>query len=105
MKFRTTFILLVVLAALGGYVLWSGREQSDANATTGAASIPVLQLDQAGIRAVGVRGEGKQVRVERDAGGWQIKAPKPGPADALRVTEVISDLAKLSATQMITPTG
>jgi len=105
MKFRTTLVLLVVLATLGGYVVWSGREKSDANATTGAAAVAVLQLDQAGIRAVEVRGEGKLVRVERDASGWQIKAPKPGPADALRVTEVISGLAKLSATQMITPTS
>src|SRR5258707_1197258 len=105
MKFRTTFILLIVLAALGGYVLWSGRQKSDANATNGATAIPVLQLDPAGIRAVEVRGEGKQVRVERDASGWQVKVPKPGPADAFRVTEVISGLAKLSATQTITPTG
>jgi Domain of unknown function (DUF4340) len=105
MKFRTTFILLIVLAALGGYVLWSGRQKSDASATTGAAAIPVLQLDPAGILAVEVRGEGKQVRVERDASGWQVKVPKPGPADAFRVTEVISGLAKLNATQTITPTG
>jgi hypothetical protein len=105
MKFRTTFFLLIVLAALGGYVLWSGRQKSDANATTGAAAIPVLQLDPAGIRAVEVRGEGKEVRVERAANGWQVTAPKPGPADAFRVTEVISGLAKLSATHTITPTG
>jgi hypothetical protein len=105
MKFRTTIILLVVLAALGGYVLWSGRQKSDTNATTGATAISVLQLDSAGIRAVEVRGEGKQVRVERDASGWQVNAPKPGPADALRVTQVISGLAKLNATQTITATG
>jgi len=105
MKFQTTLILLIVLAALGGYVLWSGRQQSGANATTGATTVPVLQLDPAGIRAVEVRAEGKQVRVERAASGWQVSLPKPGPADALRVTEVISGLAKLSATQTITPTG
>jgi hypothetical protein len=105
MKFRTTFILLIVLAALGGYVFWSGRQKSQANATTGAAAIPVLQLDQAGIRAVDVRGEGKQVHVERDASGWQVTAPKPGPADPFRVTDVISGLAKLNATQVITPAG
>jgi len=104
MKFRTTLMLLIVLAALGGYVLWSGRQKSDANTTTGAA-IAVLQLDPAAIRAIDVRGEGKQVRVERDASGWQVQAPKPGPADTFRVTEVISGLAKLNATQMITPTG
>ena len=105
MKFRTTFILLIVLAALGGYVLWSGRQESDANTTTGATAIPVLQLDPAGIHAVEVLGEGKQVRVERAVSGWQVKMPKPGPADAFRVTEVISGLAKLNATQTITPTG
>ena len=105
MKFRTTFMLLVVLAALGGYVLWSGRQKSGANDTAGAAAIPVLQLDPAGIRAIDVRGEGKQVRVERDASGWQVQAPKPGPADPFRVTDVISGLAKLNATQLITPTG
>src|SRR5689334_1891606 len=105
MKFRTTYILLIVLAALGGYVFWSERQKPDASATAGAAAIPVLQLDQAAIRAVEVRGAGKQVRIERDTSGWQLSAPKPGPADALRVTEVISGLAKLYATQTITPTG
>jgi hypothetical protein len=105
MKFRTTLVLLLVLAALGGYVFWSGRQKSDANATTGEANIPVLQLDPASIRAVEVRGAGKQVRVERDGAGWRVNVPKPGPADAFRVTEVISGLARLNATQTITPTS
>jgi hypothetical protein len=105
MNVRTTIILLVVLAALGGYVLWSGRQQAGVNATSAATAIPVLQLDPAGVRAVEVRGEGKQVRVERAASGWQVSLPQPGPADALRVTEVISGLSKLSATQTITPAG
>jgi Domain of unknown function (DUF4340) len=105
MKFRTTFVLLIVLAALGGYVLWSGRQKSDASATTGATAVPVFQLEPAGIQAIEVRGEGKQVRVVRAASEWQIALPKPGPADTLRVTEVISGLATLNATQTITPTS
>ena len=104
MNLRTTIILLVVLAALGGYVVWSERSKPATDTTQGEATIPVFQLDSAAISAAEVRSGVGQVRVERSGTGWSLAAPKPGPADTLRVTDVISGLAKLSATRVITPT-
>ena len=105
MNQRTTVILVLVLAALAGYMIWSGRSAPAIDTTATPAKIAVLQLAVADIRSIAVRSSGAQVLVERDGGGWRVSAPQPGPADTFRVTDVISGLAKLSATQTITPSG
>lgn len=108
MNIRTTIILLVVLVVLGGYVLWSGRN-ADETSETGAddavtEEVTVLDIDPAAVRVVTVSdADGEQVRLEQNAGTWQITAPAREPADVFAVTRVITDLAELSATRVITP--
>lgn len=103
MRFRTTLILLAVLAVLGGYVLWSGRRKPvDTSASTPA--IRVLQLNPNDVSAAVVRDAGgKQVRVERAGADWKLTAPRSDKADTTAVGGAIDTLAQLSATRVITP--
>jgi hypothetical protein len=107
MKFRTTMMLLVILAALGIYVYLSGRsEPAEEAATTATPDIPVWQFDPAEVSAIEVQSEGEgQVRLEKADGEWVVARPERRPADQLRVTRVVTDLSKLSATRPIEPPG
>lgn len=108
MKFSTTLILLVVFAALGGYVYWSGRNQT-ANTSDGTPTpeqIAVLRLNATDVSAIVVRGkDGKQVRAERDGTNWKLTAPEAKPGDTARISTLADELAQLQATRIITPTS
>ncbi|NJN68558.1 MAG: DUF4340 domain-containing protein [Chloroflexaceae bacterium] len=110
MKFRTTIFLLVVLAALGLYVYLSGRnepaEEAETTETTETTDIPVWQFNPADVSTIEVQSEiAGQVRLEKASEGWVVVAPERHPADALRVTQVVTDLSKLSASRTIEPPG
>lgn len=107
MKIRTTIILLVVLALLGGYLYWSGEAEEEPATDTAetTSSIPVVEVDASAVTAIEVRGAaGEPMRIEQEGGDWNITAPASSPADVLEVTRVITDLAGLTATRIITPT-
>jgi hypothetical protein len=105
MNVRTTLLLLIAFVVLGGYVLWSERGKP-VDATTGdTSSTPVLQINSSDVSAMVVRNStGKQVRVERSGGDWQLREPAAGRTDAASVTNVLNGLSRLSATRTITPT-
>jgi hypothetical protein len=66
MKFRTTLILLVVLVALGGVLLWSQRAKPATTDSSAATTVPVLQLDPQDVTAITIRdATGKEVRAEQ----------------------------------------
>ncbi len=105
MKFRTTLILLVVFAVLGGYLFWSGRGSPAGTDATATPTVSVLQINSADVGAIVVRdAAGKQVRAEHNGGTWRLAAPKPVQADAATITTALDSLAKLSATRTVTPT-
>src|SRR5579859_6906783 len=104
MKFRTTLILLAICVVLGGYVVWSGNQQSHATPTA-TPQVTVLQLNKDTISAIAIHDQrGNQVQAQRTGSDWQLTVPARKPADLTRVTEVISGLASLNATRTITPT-
>lgn len=105
MKFGTTLSLLAIFAALGGYVLWSGKSGAGGgSAATATPEIAVLQLNPGDVSAVVVReAGGKQARVERSGSSWNVAAPKASPGDTTGISGVVDALAKLTATQTITP--
>src|SRR3954466_12382306 len=108
MKFRTTLLLLGVFVVLGGYVLWSGRNQGTTAAATptGQDSIPVLHLNPADVSALVVDfGAGRQVRVERSGADWKLVTPQAAAADTDGVNTAVDALSNLTATRAITPTS
>jgi hypothetical protein len=110
MNTRTTVVLLIILIALGGYVFWFGDDgttETDSDLPTPQAQqrVPVLALDPAAVQALQITSSGgQQVSLARGQNGWTITAPAPNSADTGRVTTVITQLATLEATRIITPT-
>jgi hypothetical protein len=67
--------------------------------------VAMLNLDPAAITGVVVTGVGgQQVSLLKQGNAWNITAPITATADTLRVSQVITDFAGLTATRVFTPT-
>ncbi len=107
MNFRITLILLIVLIALGGYLYWSGRNQTDTaeNGESQIETVSVLELNPEDIQGITVTSPTSgTLSLSRSSDTWNITDPLDEPANSVRVTQVVSDVAGLSATRIITPT-
>lgn len=104
MNVRTTLILLVLLALLGGYVyFFEIKGEGGQEATPTPTSVQVLDLEEDQVTGLVVSGPEGTTRLRREVGGqWQMEEPAQEPADDIRVGAISDTLAKLSATRALT---
>lgn len=108
MRFRTTWILLAVLALLAGFVfLWERKQPapSSAEATPEPTALPALFTFAASdVRALRIARSDSGALVElayRESGLWHITAPTPELADQGRVTSFLQSLSWLTPTRVL----
>jgi hypothetical protein len=110
MNRRITIGLLVVLAALGGYI-WYMFGRPDAPPVTPVTPQPTpiafLNFNDSQATALQVQDvKTKQLtRVVRDGAGWKMEQPAQGPANAPPVENLLFDLAHLNADRKIESPG
>lgn len=105
MSTRTTLVLVVILAALSGYVWWSGRSSANSAATATPEALTIWTVEPAQVQAIVVEPTDQPAaRVERDGDSWRIVAPTPGAADAETISRTLSSLATLEARRALTDT-
>jgi hypothetical protein len=112
MSRTTTIVLLVLLAALAGYVLLVQvpRDQAAAQATAtpnpfSAQYLWALTVDQVAAVRVEDRAGGRSVAFRKDAtGAWAVTEPVAGPADALAAADAASQVTQLSVAATLTDT-
>src|SRR3954451_22475044 len=102
MKPRGLLIAVVLLAVLGGAVLWSNKKQAAAaktptDSSTKILSIPDDQFQQIRIKKV----TNEVIDLRRDTGKWRITEPQPLAADQDAVSSMVSSLSNLSADKII----
>lgn len=101
MKFRNTLILLVILAALGAYVLLVEvrRTPLGVSATPSTTPIaPILSFNKADVRVLRLLAPGEDQRTElayESDGKWYVTAPVQEEADQDEVALILGDLAEL----------
>lgn len=106
MSFRTTAVLLIVLALLAGTVYAVGGTSSATPTPVGGPSKQLLSFLSSDSRELSVVGGGKTTIVAQGGDGkWTLKQPEEGPADEVRVQSMISRLASLSSTRTIDSPG
>lgn len=107
---RITIALLVVLAALGGYV-WYMFLRADAPPVTPVTPAPtplaLLKFDDTTLIALQVQDvkNNRTTRVVRSGDGWNMEQPAQGEAFRPRVERVIYDLSLLNAERKIESPG
>ncbi|MGH9594595.1 MAG: hypothetical protein ACRD5L_16000, partial [Bryobacteraceae bacterium] len=89
MKFARLLIAAVVLAALGGIVWWSNKQEAaKADKPDPKAPPKILALKEADIKGIEIQHKGGETTILKkdDSGKWSITAPKPLAADQSAVT-------------------
>ncbi len=98
---RSTLLLLVLAAALGGYIWFVEMKREPADDEPKAEKVfAALEADQ--IAALTLTASNGDVTTLKKAGdGWTIESPVTAAADASEVSGVTSNLASLDMTRVI----
>ncbi|CAN5374963.1 hypothetical protein BH10PLA1_BH10PLA1_03990 [soil metagenome] len=97
MNFKTTSILLVLLAALGTY-LFLTRDQGAETSTDTAQAKKLITITPADITSLTVTpADEKPMTFTRDGNEWKISAPIASPAESGLVQALASELTNLES--------
>ncbi|HEX8238008.1 MAG TPA: DUF4340 domain-containing protein [Abditibacteriaceae bacterium] len=89
--FRSTIILAVLLALVGGYIYWNER-----GPITGAGQSVLLRLPKENIASLRFTHSKQQLTLQRHDGGWQVRdAGHVAPADEEAVNQLLQQLQLL----------
>jgi Domain of unknown function (DUF4340) len=93
-KLKTILLLAIALLSAGGLYLWDKNRTPNADnkldKPTGTALFTIKEAD---IAKLEIQAQNSDITLERQAKGWQILAPKPGPADEATVAFLLNLLA------------
>jgi Domain of unknown function (DUF4340) len=94
LKLKTILLLVIALLSVGGLYFWdknhAPKAKSDLDKPTGT---PLFTLKETDIIQISIQAQNGSVTLARQAKGWQILAPKPGPADEATVSFLLNLLA------------
>jgi Domain of unknown function (DUF4340) len=93
-KLKTIVLLAIALLSASGIYFWDKNRapaaKSELDKPTGVALFTIKETD---ITQVKIKTQNNELTLERQAKGWQILAPKPGPADEATVSFLLNLLA------------
>ncbi|HEY7338912.1 MAG TPA: DUF4340 domain-containing protein [Bryobacteraceae bacterium] len=104
MKLTRLLIAAVVMAGLGGAVMWSNRaEKAKADKPAPDAGPKILTLKDSDIRQIEISKKDSDTTVvkKNDSGQWAITAPKPLAADQNAVSGVASAATSLGSDRVV----
>lgn len=104
MKARGLLVAVVLLAALGGAVYWSNKQQKEDAAKPPADAPPkILTLNEGDITGVDIkRREGETTSLKRGASNvWAVTAPQPYDTDRDAINNLLTGLTSLSSEKVI----
>jgi hypothetical protein len=97
--FRSTFILLIVLVALLGYIYYELKPGTQQPAEQ---KVKVFAVAPDTIEALEIKASsGETTTVVRENGNWHVKAPITVAADATEASGIVSNLAALEVQRVI----
>lgn len=107
MKARNTLSMLVVLAALGGYVYYTEFSPSALTVTPTPipdTTIKLLDLNPDDVVGLQVSSGVSRTVAHKDNGAWHMDEPTKEEADTSRLNNLLGTLAKLNATRALSET-
>jgi hypothetical protein len=101
MRFRTTLILFIVLAALAGYLYFVELPQEQAAQEEQRVAQELVAFREPDVTGITLRYPDHSAALERRDGGWIVTEPLQYDADAREVQSLITTLTDQSATRVI----
>ena len=91
MKTRTTFILLILVIALGVWIKFFESKQPGTDEAR-RQSGNVVNFDREKLEGIVIQNGDDRIELRREAGDWRLTAPVKDQADSAAVDNVISDI-------------
>jgi len=104
MKYRNTIIMLVVLAALVGFLFYDQQQQAAKPTPTPQPVLTLLDLNADDVSALTVSVPPSRTVAHKDNGAWLLDEPTKEEADTTKLSSLVTQFAKLAATRALTIT-
>lgn len=104
MNYRNTLIMIVVLAALIGFLYYDQQQQASAPTPTPQPALKLLDLNAADVTGLTVTVPPSRTVAHLDNGAWLLDEPIKTEADTAQLNGIVTQFAKLTATRALTDT-
>jgi hypothetical protein len=96
---RSFLVLLVVAAALGGFLYYDSKRDpaSTSKQEKVFAGVEADKIDQVAVTSA----SGEKTTVQKQGTAWQVTAPAPVPADEAEISGMASNLASLEVQRVV----
>jgi hypothetical protein len=104
MKLKSSTLVLMAIAFLsaGGIYVWDqSRTAQDSTSEAKKAAKPLFDLKETDITQLSIQTKNQILKLEKTAKGWQLIAPKAGPANEGTVTFLLNLLATGTSEQTL----
>lgn len=99
-RYRTSLILLVILAALAGVVYFL-QLRSGSSSSPEEEAKQILKVQEKDVTALSVTSGDKRVEIARQDDKWVLKEPSGKEADQARIDVMVSRVADLRASRVV----
>ncbi len=97
MNFKTTILLIVILAGIGGY-LWFTRTPETTESSKTQETKKLIDVKPEDVQKVSIiPGSGKAVVLERSGTDWKLTEPMQAPAETFEVDDLVRDLVGIQS--------
>jgi len=104
MNYRNTIIMVVVLAALIGFLYYDQQQQAAQPTATPQPALKLLDLNADDVTALTVTVPPSRTVAHKDNGAWLLDEPTKEEADTTQLNSIVTQFAKLTATRALTDT-
>jgi hypothetical protein len=96
---RSFLVLLVIAAALGGFLYYDSRRQPESGSKQEKvfAGVEADKIEQVTITSA----KGDKTTVQKQGSAWQVTAPLSAPADEAELSGITSNLASLEVQRVV----
>jgi hypothetical protein len=104
MKLKSSTVVLMAIALLsaGGIYLWDrSRPAQDSTSDAKKASKQLFDIKETDITKLSIQTKNQPLKLEKTEKGWQLTAPKAGPANEGTVTFLLNLLATGTSEQTL----
>src|SRR5579862_6204495 len=96
MNFKTTIVLIILLAVAGIYLFFTRATGTPGTATKTESKL--LPVDSADVTKVAIRpADGKPTVLEKSGTEWRLVEPVSAPADTFQVDDLLRELTGLKS--------
>lgn len=97
MNFKTTILLIVILAGIGGYLYFTRTPETTESSKTQETK-KLIDVKPEDVQKVSiVPGSGKTVVFERSGTDWKLTEPMQAPAETFEVDDLVRDLVGIQS--------